>query len=575
MLKTINFSVWSLSSHKIRLLFRSTAFLLAGFHVLAAISSQSMNADGIAYLDIGDAYFRADWANAINAVWSPLYSLLLGMANFIFKPSINWQFTVVHIVNFLIFVGALACFEFMWREIKPSDLPAAQGSFVTLPEPVWWALGYSLFTWISLCLIQIWSVTPDILMTSFIFLAAGLIGRIRRGDYHWRSFLYLGLILGLGYLSKTFMFSMALVFLSISFLLTQKSQRYLWKNLLAAGIFLLVSLPFIFLISVQKGKPTIGEAGTVTYVRHVHGIPYPHWQGDPLKNIAPDHPSRVIYQFPPVYEFGEPIGGTYPISTDPSYWYEGIKIPFDLGSQLARLFASSLFYTDLFFQKQGILFACVLALYSRGQKQKHTFFDILRRWALVIPAVVAFGLYGMVLVAGRYIGVFVLLFWADILANIRLPDTLNNRSWLNIMSTIAILGLMANIVLFNLDGFNRLNTSNQSAQSEQHAARPIEVAHALNELGIKAGDTVGIIGYGYDSFWARLARVKIIAELPELQATDFWLGDETLQQNVLQAFASVGAKVVVAEYVPGYARLNGWHQVGDSNYYIYQFEEQR
>jgi hypothetical protein len=28
-------------------------------------------ADGISYLDIGDAYWRGDWHMAINAFWSP------------------------------------------------------------------------------------------------------------------------------------------------------------------------------------------------------------------------------------------------------------------------------------------------------------------------------------------------------------------------------------------------------------------------------------------------------------------------------------------------------------------------
>src|SRR5690349_2200928 len=67
---------------KIQILFRLFAIGLGLLHVYAAIKSQSMNADGISYLDIGDAYFRADWANAINPVWSPLYSWILGFANF-------------------------------------------------------------------------------------------------------------------------------------------------------------------------------------------------------------------------------------------------------------------------------------------------------------------------------------------------------------------------------------------------------------------------------------------------------------------------------------------------------------
>ena len=78
------------NASKIRGIFRALAFGLGSLHTYAAVKSQSMNADGIAYLDIGDAYFRADWANAINAVWSPLYSWILGLVNFIFKPSMQW-----------------------------------------------------------------------------------------------------------------------------------------------------------------------------------------------------------------------------------------------------------------------------------------------------------------------------------------------------------------------------------------------------------------------------------------------------------------------------------------------------
>ncbi|HEX9331812.1 MAG TPA: hypothetical protein VF896_07990 [Anaerolineales bacterium] len=37
--------------------------VLGGLHTYAVVISQSMNADGTAYLDIGDAYFHADWAH--------------------------------------------------------------------------------------------------------------------------------------------------------------------------------------------------------------------------------------------------------------------------------------------------------------------------------------------------------------------------------------------------------------------------------------------------------------------------------------------------------------------------------
>lgn len=565
------------NSNKIRILFRILAISLAGMHTWAAITSQSMNADGISYLDIGDAYFRGDWQTAINPVWPPLYSWILGGANFILKPSMAWEFPIVHLINFVIFLVALVCFEFMWGRLRDFTDAGRQDGSVPLPGWTWWAVGYSLFIWTSLGLIQIWSVTPDLLTAALIFLAAGLIIDIRFDSGRWRPFLYLGIILGLGYLAKTFMFSIGLVFLGMCLLLVQPTWSSIGKISLTAGVFLLITIPFIFLISEQKGKLTIGEAGTVTYLRYVHGIPFPHWQGDPTRQIVPAHPSRLVYQSPPIYEFGEPIGGTYPISTDPSYWFDGIQMRFNLGNQLARIFSSVIVYLDLFLVKQGLFTACVIALVVMSRRQKLSLLEITRKWILVIPAVIAFVLYGLVLVAGRYVGVFILLFWADVLANIRLADSANNRLWLRVLSAIAILGVMVPILIFNLDGFNRLNPSIQSNISGQitlKPARPLEVALALQQLGLQEGDRVAIIGYGFDSFWARLARVKIVAEMLDLQANEFWLGDEALQNDVLQAFASTGAEAVVAENAPDYARLEGWHQVGESNYYIHLLTEQ-
>lgn len=557
----------------VRITFRILAVGLGALHTYAAMKSQSMNADGISYLDIGDAYFRADWANAINAVWSPLYSWILGLVNFIVRPSMSWEFPTVHIVNFLIFLAALASFEFMWGNTRNTLTGTGTD---TIPEFLWWTLGYLLFIWISLSLIQIWAVTPDMLMAAFVFLGAGLVARIRAGDQRLYLFPSLGLVLGLGYLAKTFMFSTALVFLVLAALVQRWTLDSYKKTLLAAGVFILIALPYIAVISNAKGKLTIGEAGSVTYVRHVLGIPYPHWQGDPATGILLAHPSRVIHQFPPVYEFGEPINGTYPIALDPSYWYEGIAIPFNIKSLLTPLLPSGIYYLELFFQKQGMLLACTLVLYALGHKRKLTLPETLRQWALVIPALAAFGLYALVLVEDRYIGVFVLLFWSDVLSNIVLPAIPDNKAWINVIGSVAAIGLLVTIILFNLDGFTRLNRSLESDDSESAPpqARPLAVATELKELGLQPGDKVGVIGYAYDSFWARLAKVKIVAELLEADAEDLWRGDDDLKQSVLQAFSDAGAKAVIAEYVPSYAGLSDWHRVGNSNYYVFLLRDQ-
>src|SRR5512141_2505624 len=152
----------------IRILFRVLAVSLGILHAYASVKSQSMNADGISYLDIGDAYFRGDWANAINAVWSPLYSWILGFVNFVFKPSMALQFPAVHVVNFLIYLGALVAFEFMWQNVRLPAGDNTEENVLRMPDWLWWTLGYLLFIWVSLSLIELWAVTPDMLMALFV-----------------------------------------------------------------------------------------------------------------------------------------------------------------------------------------------------------------------------------------------------------------------------------------------------------------------------------------------------------------------------------------------------------------------
>src|SRR5437899_2747577 len=62
------------------------ATLTLGF-LRAWSSRKAMDPDGIAYLDMADSYLRADWHTALNGLWSPFYSWLLGGAILIFRPS--------------------------------------------------------------------------------------------------------------------------------------------------------------------------------------------------------------------------------------------------------------------------------------------------------------------------------------------------------------------------------------------------------------------------------------------------------------------------------------------------------
>src|SRR5260370_42645713 len=92
--------------------------LAASLGALDSWSSRfSLNVMGVSYLDMGDAFVRRDWQTALNGLWSPLYSLPLGLLVRVLKPSPSTEFPLVHFANFLIYLTALFAFALFMREL--------------------------------------------------------------------------------------------------------------------------------------------------------------------------------------------------------------------------------------------------------------------------------------------------------------------------------------------------------------------------------------------------------------------------------------------------------------------------
>jgi hypothetical protein len=70
-------------------------FLILAGLIEAVFSRRAVWADGISYLDMGDAMVRGDWKMVVNAYWSPLYPFLQGLTLRLLKPSAYSQFDAV------------------------------------------------------------------------------------------------------------------------------------------------------------------------------------------------------------------------------------------------------------------------------------------------------------------------------------------------------------------------------------------------------------------------------------------------------------------------------------------------
>jgi hypothetical protein len=192
------------------------------------------------------------------------------------------------------------------------------------------------------------------------------------------------------------------------------------------------------------------------------------------------------------------------------------------------------------------------------------FQDILRCWPLFVPGVVALSMYVCVLVEPRYVAPFVVLVLLGLLPGILLQKSKDATR----RSAIATLVLAASVTFLTL-----------MALVHRAASTPIfwtqggygQTAESLNREGLRPGVDVAIIGDGDEQMtWARLARLRIVAQIPPEDADDFWrISDPREKAEVYDAFTKAGAMAVVTDEMPPPSGFADWQRVGDTKYYVH------
>jgi hypothetical protein len=100
-----------------------------------------------------------------------------------------------------------------------------------------------------------------------------------------------------------------------------------------------------------------------------------------------------------------------------------------------------------------------------------------------------------------------------------------------------------------------------------------EAARALNEMGIRAGDKVAVVGSHGPAlegvaYLARLARIQIIAQVNEPDR--FGTADSSTQSRVIEAVTRTGAKAILTlPEPPRSSPESQWQRLGNTNYYAH------
>lgn len=537
---------------RIRLLFWCAALVLAASDVWVA--RNAMSPDGVSYLDMGDAFFHRNWHMAINAYWSPLYPWVEGFFLWALKPSAHWEFPLVHLVNLFIFIGALASFEFFLRAFidlrkEKGKEPETDGG---LPEWAWYVIGYSLFIWTSLIMIGDTSnVSPDLCVTALVYLAFGFLLRMRSRTATWGTFVLFGIVLGFAYLAKAVMFPLAFVFLAVAALSLPSLHKAAPRVLLSALVFATIASPWFILLSRAEGHPTFGESGRVNYEYKVDG--YPLWFPSAA---ALKHPVPKLVDSPPTYSFAEPVGGTYPLWYDTSYWHAGLTPRFIAKGELRAVDKSVVKYLHLVLspRMQLYLLAGLLALFWLN----HRWLDMKAvgsNWPVVVPALAAIGGYALVVTDWRYVAAYIVVAWMVLFSGTGLPGSGRRAK-------------LASAVVLALGVFSFYRPL--YAEARKHTPASWAAAVALNEDGIKPGDRIAVIGREtFGMYIARLARTQITAEVRE--ETSRFCGERPqVQTRVIEALQRAGAAAILASAKAlGCHANNGWHRLGKTQYALY------
>jgi len=546
-----------------------------------------MGNDGVPYLDMADAYLRGDWHTALNGYWNPLYAWLIGLDFMIFRPSPNWEYPVVELLNFGIYVLTVASFEYFlrgWLALRREDEVAVR------------VIAYGLFLWSSLILIGVWTVNADMLVAACFYAVLGLLLRARDAETASSvTPILLGVTLAAGYYSKAVMFPLGLVMLLISWIVLR------WRRaLIAACVFGLLSAPLIAGVSRATGHLTFGDTGRLNYAWYVNGVAFRYWQGGPVQAGQPQHPVRISLDSPRVYEFGGDFPEvTYPIHYDASHWYEGLRVWFD-PRLLASAMRSNLEWTLNRLVRQGGGFLLGWGICFLLYKNKARILENLAAtWPAWSASIAGILLYTAVHMETRLIGAFVVVLLLAAYTAIDVPGE-------RLATGIVVVGLLwaivgsAGLTQGARDRLERGIVANASGQPamglQKPGAHPRDVlwqvtaglqklglhtsnaswqaAAGLQELGLHANDKVGSVCWSNrkNVLWARLARAHIVAE-PDLDV-DFWRLSEVDQRRVLMALVRSGASMAVSDETPlDPTRAVGWRQAGSTSYYAYSLAQ--
>jgi hypothetical protein len=328
--------------------------------------------------------------------------------------------------------------------------------------------------------------------------------------------------------------------------------------------FLVLSSILWLPLSLRAHRLTFSPIGSIGYTVTVslkHQF-FPFMQNNP-DGTRLLHPVRIISENPVIYEFGEPIQGTYPYFYDSAYWLEGLHAPFSFYRQMTTIILNLQEFIFVLFQGFCPFLLVLLALSFLRKSGHLAACNIL--WEMVMPSMLGLALYWLTFIGYRYTVVFIwVLIFTYFLGLVQSSEGYSIKIQRCLGYSLSIVCL---ILLFG-QSIEDLRTTLRHKSWAQITDNPhAEASRALHDLGAKEGAHLACVGPEkmFGVYFPQLARVTFGAAVEDESA--FWRSPEEEKSKIYDLLRGTGATGLMAQLPAGeIIAPSGWRSIGKSGF---------
>ncbi len=580
-----------------KLLWTYALLLLLAAFGYARYDLYMMDGDGTAFLDIAQDLNTHHAALAVNAYWNPGYPAVLALAERLVHPTLWRELVLVRYVNVAIFVFAMFACVFFTRALARSRALEVAEQTYAVPAPALHLLGLGLLTLSLGRELPVAAPRADTLLFALLLLAGGVLLSVLRERAALWLYPALGLVLGCGYLTKSFAFlPSAALFAALGFYALTRAER--GKALLGVGlgvaVFAAVAGPYIVAISRQLGHFSTGESARLNYAFFIDMTSRWHeWFHHELGHAGGIfvHPEAVLVRQPPVFSYAAHPEGTFPLWFDPGWWTLGLKPHLWLGGHLFRLARNVVvFFRYLLGRPEIFVLLAVLlsvggSLRQRKDRQPSSSWRSLL-WALapVTWGLLMLAIYLPVDLQDRYLTAPLFLVMLPLFALLRVrpvteftaTEPTRGVAGVQVVASALVL-LFAGIALSQAATYLADRRRHTPTAEQHHPGFDPQIftaAAALDRLGLKPGDNVACMGdlaCYTDFYWARLTGTQILGEVETPNGANpvaVWNSIPD-KRSVTAPLAGMGLRYIVSLFPNSAQKPAGWVQLGGSNFFAY------